>query len=83
VISIISPLNHRCAPGKASAEDDEQDQIAALHAAGGNGFVQRDADGGCGGVAELMHVHKKLFGLRAQSLADGVNDAAVRLVRDD
>src|SRR5262249_40511457 len=45
--------------------------------------IQGNGDGGGGSVAVFVHVHEDLFGLDPQPFADGVNDAAIGLVRDD
>src|SRR5688572_21744970 len=77
------PLNHRRGPGEAGAENDHQDEVAALDAAGFDGFVQGDGDGGGGRVAVFVEVDEDLAGLGAEALAHGVDDALVGLVRDD
>ena len=78
-----SPLDQCRAPGEAGSEDDEENEVASLDLAGGDGFVEGDGDGRGGGVAVFVEVHKNLAGLRAEAVTDGVDDALVGLVRDD
>src|SRR6185312_7957546 len=79
----LSPFDDGGAPGEAGAEDDEEYEVAALNAAGGDSFIQCDADGGGGGVAVFVDVHKKLLGFGSEALTHGVDDAAVGLVGND
>ena len=68
---------------RPGTEDDQQDQIAALQPALADGLVERDGHGGGGGVAVLVEIDEDLLRLDAETLADGVDDPAIGLVRND
>ena len=50
------PLDHGGGPGEAGAEDDHEDEVAALDAAGLDGFVEGNRDGCGGGVAVFVEI---------------------------
>src|SRR5690606_242170 len=68
------------APRHAAADRREGDEHAGLEAAFGLGLVQRERDGGGGGVAVFLDVHEDLVFAKAELLADGGQDADVGLV---
>src|SRR5438034_11412730 len=77
------PFDDSGAPGEPCAEDDHQDEIAAMNAARFDGLVQGNGDRGGGGVAVFVEIDKELLGFGAKAFADGVDDAAIGLVWDN
>jgi hypothetical protein len=56
--SLASPLNHRAGPGKAAAEHDHQDVIAALDSPGAVRLVERNRYSGSRRVAVAIEIHE-------------------------
>ena len=54
-----------------------------MDAAGLNRFVERDRNRGGGGIAIFVEVDEYLVGTRVEPFGHGVDDAAIRLMRDN
>src|SRR6266576_5858941 len=76
------PANGRASPGKPGAERGEEQQVAAPQAPLPKGLVERDRDGGGGGVAVLLNVHVHLVVGQPEAFLHHLDDAQVRLMRD-
>ena len=77
------PFDDGRPPSQARAENDQQNQVAPVDAALLHGIIQRNGHGCGGGVAIFVQVDKDLLGPGAQPFCDGVDNAAVGLMRDD
>ena len=77
------PLDHRARPGEPAAEDDHQDVIAGFDAAGAICFIERDGNGGSGGVPVAIQIHEKTLHRNFHPIGDRFDDADICLVRDD
>jgi hypothetical protein len=79
----ISPLpfDHSGAPGQSSAENYQQNQVTAPENSGTDGFIKRNGHGGGRGIPVFVKINEKLFRFCAETLADGVDDPSIGLMR--
>src|SRR2546425_2332082 len=78
-----SPPHEGGAPREASTERDEQHEVAALQAAGGDGFLEGDVHRRGAGVAVTVDVDEDPLHRQVYALGPGLDDAGGRLVRDE
>src|ERR1700694_2643023 len=77
------PAPRHGTPTQAAAETDEQDDVAVLELARGDRFRKRDRDR-CGArVPVAINVDDDAVAGHVEVLRGGIDDAAVRLVRDE
>src|SRR6266404_2465563 len=79
----MSPFDHAAGPGEAAAENDHENVIARLDSTTAVGFIERDrhSRGRC--IAVSIEIHIKLFQWNAETIRNCLDDAKVRLVRND
>lgn len=78
-----SPLDDGGGPGESTSEDDHEDVIPAVHAAGSRGFVERYGDSCGAGIAEAVEVDHEAVHGNVHARGDGFDDTKVGLVRDE
>src|SRR5437870_13902517 len=78
-----SPPHEGGAPREASTERDEQHEVSALQAAGGDGFLERDVYRRSAGITITVDVDEDPLHGQVHALGRGLDDAKVRLVRDE
>jgi hypothetical protein len=92
--STLLPMPTSCVPcpgnsqaiftvGDASPQRRHEDPLAAAEAPVGEAAVERDRDGGARGVAGLVEDQNEPLERDRPALRDGLEDAEVRLVRDE
>src|SRR5437870_2507960 len=81
--SCFSPTDEGGSPREAPAERDEEHEVAALQTAGGDGLLERDVDGRGARVAVPVDVHEHALHGKVDALGGRLDDAEVRLVRDE
>src|SRR5438445_2271156 len=77
------PLEERAAPGHSAADRHHQDQVAVLQASGAVRLIERERHRGGRGIAHLLDVQLALLQRDLELLHHVLEDAKVRLVRDD
>jgi len=78
-----SPADGGCGPGQTGPKDDQHDVLATLEGAAAVGFVKGDGNRRCGGVAVFVEIDEDPFVRHGKAVGDGVDDAQIRLMRDD
>src|SRR2546426_10481582 len=78
-----SPPHEGSAPREASTERDEQHEVAALQAAGGDGFLERDVHRRGAGVAVTVDVDEDPLHRQVHAPGRRLDDPAISLVRDE
>src|SRR5712672_3384859 len=76
------PLEEGAAPGHAAADGHHQHQVAVLEPSPPVGLIEREGDGGRGGIPHLLDVLLALVQRDLQLLHHMLEDAQVGLVRD-
>ena len=69
-------------PGQAGTEGDQSDNVTGLNTAAFQRFIQGNGNTGGRGVAKAIHIDINLAGINFKTLANGFNDANVRLMGD-
>src|SRR5258706_5253649 len=82
-LRLALPSQQHRAPGEASAEGGEEDEVAGVQAAQRDRLGERDVDGGGAGVAVAVDVDERAVHRQPQSLGRRLDDAQVRLMRDE
>src|SRR5262245_31866258 len=78
-----TPPQEHGADGEARTHGRQEHQVPFLEPAAAHGVIQRKRNRGGRGIPEVLDVDDHLVGIDSQLLGGRLNDAAIRLVRDE